>query len=230
MSAVSLSNPLRPVLLAAARSSRLEKTVSGMTLTRKLVDRFVAGDAEPAAMSAVRDILTSGRFVTVDYLGEDTTDPAQATATVDAISPFSARTQRFPRLPGRNTPWRFRSSSPRWGSHFPVTARRSPWRTLTESSQRQTKWARGSPSMRRITPPPTRHCPSSKSCAATSRRSARSCRRIYTAPRPIAGTSPDQVHEFGCARCIQGTGRRRVPKGRRSRRVVRALPEGLDGG
>ncbi len=84
MSAVSLSNPLRPVLLAAARSSRLEKTVSGMTLTRKLVDRFVAGDAEPAAMSAVRDILTSGRFVTVDYLGEDTTDPAQATATVDA--------------------------------------------------------------------------------------------------------------------------------------------------
>lgn len=84
MSAVSLSNPLRPVLLAAARSSRLEKTVSGMTLTRKLVDRFVAGDAEPAAMSAVRNILTSGRFVTVDYLGEDTTDPAQATATVDA--------------------------------------------------------------------------------------------------------------------------------------------------
>ncbi len=84
MSAVSLSNPLRPVLLAAARSSRLEKTVSGMTVTRKLVDRFVAGDAEPAAVSAVRDILTSGRFVTVDYLGEDTTDPTQATATVDA--------------------------------------------------------------------------------------------------------------------------------------------------
>jgi len=25
-------------------------------------------------MSAVRNILTSGRFVTVDYLGEDTTD------------------------------------------------------------------------------------------------------------------------------------------------------------
>lgn len=113
MSAVSLSNPLRPVLLAAARSSRLEKTVSGMTLTRKLVDRFVAGDAEPAAVSAVRDILTSGRFVTVDYLGEDTTDPAQATATVDAYLSFSARTQRFPKRLGRNTPSRFRSSSQR---------------------------------------------------------------------------------------------------------------------
>jgi proline dehydrogenase len=84
MSAVSLSNPLRPVLLAAARSPRLEKTISGIALTRKLVDRFVAGNAEPAAVSAVRDILTSGRFATVDYLGEDTTDPAQATATVDA--------------------------------------------------------------------------------------------------------------------------------------------------
>ncbi|MDV6271042.1 proline dehydrogenase family protein [Rhodococcus globerulus] len=84
MSGPSLSNPLRPVLLAAARSPRLEKTVAGMGLTRKVVDRFVAGEAEPAAVSAVRDILTTGRFATVDYLGEDTTDPAQATATVDA--------------------------------------------------------------------------------------------------------------------------------------------------
>ena len=105
----------------------------------------------------MRDILTSGRFVTVDYLGEDTTDPAQATATVDAyLSLLRSYATAFRDCPGRNTPWRFRSSSPRWGSHFPVTARRSPWRTLTESSQRQTKWARGSPSMRRITPPPTR--------------------------------------------------------------------------
>lgn len=84
MNAVPLSHPLRPVLLAAARSSRLEKTVSGMSLTRKLVDRFVAGESEAAAVSAVREILSSGRFATVDYLGEDTTDPAQATATVEA--------------------------------------------------------------------------------------------------------------------------------------------------
>ncbi|MGC0362510.1 proline dehydrogenase [Rhodococcus sp. 27YEA15] len=84
MSALASINPLRPVLLAAARSPRLEKTVAGMGMTRKLVDRFVAGESESAAVAAVHDILASGRFATVDYLGEDTTDPAQADATVDA--------------------------------------------------------------------------------------------------------------------------------------------------
>lgn len=79
-----LNNPLRPALLAAARSPRLEATMSRMRITRKLVDRFVAGESEPDAVTAVRGLLESGRYVTVDYLGEDTTDAAQAAATVDA--------------------------------------------------------------------------------------------------------------------------------------------------
>jgi proline dehydrogenase len=81
---VALGNPLRPVLLAAARSPRLERTVSKLSLTRKVVDRFVAGEAEPAVVSAARALLASGRLVSVDYLGEDTTDAAKATATVEA--------------------------------------------------------------------------------------------------------------------------------------------------
>lgn len=79
-----LNNPLRPALLAAARSPRLEATMSKMRITRQLVDRFVAGESEPEAVAAVRGLLDSGRFVSVDYLGEDTTDAAQAAATVDA--------------------------------------------------------------------------------------------------------------------------------------------------
>ncbi|WP_072807234.1 proline dehydrogenase family protein [Rhodococcoides yunnanense] len=75
---------MRPALLAAARSPRLEATVSRMRITRQLVDRFVAGESEPDAVAAVRGLLESGRFVSVDYLGEDTTDVARATATVDA--------------------------------------------------------------------------------------------------------------------------------------------------
>jgi proline dehydrogenase len=82
--ALSVGNPLRPLLLAAAQSPRLERTVSGMKLTRKVVDRFVPGEAETAVVDAVRELLTSGRYVSVDYLGEDTTDEAQATATVEA--------------------------------------------------------------------------------------------------------------------------------------------------
>jgi proline dehydrogenase len=79
-----LSNPLRPALLAAARSPRLERTVSRMGLTRKLVDRFVPGASQDAVLAAASALLASGRFVSVDYLGEDTKDVAQAEATVQA--------------------------------------------------------------------------------------------------------------------------------------------------
>jgi proline dehydrogenase len=79
-----LSNPLRPVLLAAARSPKLERTVSRLGVTRKLVDRFVPGESQRAVVAAVSDLLASGRYISVDYLGEDTTDAAKANATVDA--------------------------------------------------------------------------------------------------------------------------------------------------
>lgn len=78
------SNPLRPGLLAAARSSRLESALSTMRVTRRLVDRFVAGESEPEVIEAAAALLDSGRFVSVDYLGEDTTDAARARRTVDA--------------------------------------------------------------------------------------------------------------------------------------------------
>jgi proline dehydrogenase len=78
------TNPLRPVLLAAGRSRRLERVVARSVLTRSLVERFIAGSTEPEVVGAVADLLGSGRFVSVDHLGEDTTDAAQATATVDA--------------------------------------------------------------------------------------------------------------------------------------------------
>ena len=82
--ATVLTNPLRPAILAAARSSVLERTVSRLGLTRKVVDRFVAGEAEPDVVGNVAKLLASGRLVSVDYLGEDTTDAAQAAATVRA--------------------------------------------------------------------------------------------------------------------------------------------------
>ncbi|OZC95513.1 proline dehydrogenase [Rhodococcus sp. 06-235-1A] len=87
-----LNNPLRPALLAAARSPKLQATVTRMRATRALVDRFVAGESEPAAVTAVDALLATGRFVSVDYLGEDTTDRAQASTTVDA---YLSLIQRF---------------------------------------------------------------------------------------------------------------------------------------
>ncbi|MBB3666008.1 MULTISPECIES: proline dehydrogenase family protein [Prauserella salsuginis group] len=79
-----MPSPLRTSLLAAARSKRLERMASRLSLTRKVVDRFVAGETEQQALATSRDILDSGRFITIDHLGEDTTDTSQATATVQA--------------------------------------------------------------------------------------------------------------------------------------------------
>ena len=81
---LALNTVLRPTLLVAARSSRLERTISRLGPTRHVVERFVAGKQEPAVVSAAASLLQSGRFVSVDFLGEDTTDAAMATATVDA--------------------------------------------------------------------------------------------------------------------------------------------------
>ena len=78
-----LANPLRPAILAAARSSRVERAVTGAPVTRKLVDRFIAGESREAVLSSVREILDSGRSVSIDFLGEDTRDAAGAQATVD---------------------------------------------------------------------------------------------------------------------------------------------------
>ena len=73
---------LRPALLAAARSPRMERTVSRIPVTKGLVDRFVAGETEDQAVAATTDVLGSGRYVSIDYLGEDTTDLGQASGTV----------------------------------------------------------------------------------------------------------------------------------------------------
>ena len=47
---LTLTNPLRPALLAAARSERIERTLSRSRLTRSLVTRFVPGAAEDAVI------------------------------------------------------------------------------------------------------------------------------------------------------------------------------------
>ncbi|TWP52450.1 proline dehydrogenase [Lentzea tibetensis] len=75
---------LRSTLLAAARSPHARKIVESTPLTRPVVERFVAGDDVDAAIRATAEVVADGRLVTLDHLGEDTTDESQATATVDA--------------------------------------------------------------------------------------------------------------------------------------------------
>jgi proline dehydrogenase len=74
---------LRTAILAAARSSRVERVVSKVPLTRDVVRRFVPGTGTDDALRATRELVDGGLNVTLDYLGEDTLTAEQAGATRD---------------------------------------------------------------------------------------------------------------------------------------------------
>ena len=72
------------VLLAASRRPGLRRFVTGNPATRRVVDRFVAGEALADALAAVRALQADGVAVTLDHLGEDVTDRAEAERSRDA--------------------------------------------------------------------------------------------------------------------------------------------------
>jgi proline dehydrogenase len=71
---------LRRVLLAASASQRVHQLITTAPLTRDVVKRFIAGDAAADALVVTQRLLGQGLSVSIDYLGEDTVDPDQATA------------------------------------------------------------------------------------------------------------------------------------------------------
>jgi proline dehydrogenase len=74
---------LRRALLAASASPRLRQLIVTAPQTRAIVDSYVAGETADDAVRVTRALRASGRLVTLDYLGEDTTDEAQAVAVTD---------------------------------------------------------------------------------------------------------------------------------------------------
>ncbi|MFT3860142.1 proline dehydrogenase family protein [Micropruina sp.] len=93
MARFTLTNPLRPILLAAGRRAWVERLVTRLPLTRSLVTRFVPGTDQVAVVETVRRLLAEGRMISVDYLGEGITTAAEAQHTVEAylalLSEFS---------------------------------------------------------------------------------------------------------------------------------------------
>jgi proline dehydrogenase len=72
---------LGPTLLTASRSPRVRRVVTSAPGSRRLVDRFVAGDALDDALDTSRRLVGEGLAVTLDHLGEDTMDASQAGVT-----------------------------------------------------------------------------------------------------------------------------------------------------
>lgn len=74
---------LRSVILAAARSSRLERLVATAPVSRDLVRRFVAGTTADDALRVTHALVADGLTVSLDHLGEDTDRPEQAVRARD---------------------------------------------------------------------------------------------------------------------------------------------------
>jgi proline dehydrogenase len=85
-----MTTVLRSALLTAARSPALRSAAEHSALARPLVDRFVAGRDLDAALASAR-MLAADRLVSMDYLGENTGDRAQADASTEAYLVLLAR-------------------------------------------------------------------------------------------------------------------------------------------
>jgi proline dehydrogenase len=77
-------NLLRTLILTAAGSDTIRRLVATAPLSRDVVRRFVAGESTEEAIEVTRGLIDEGLRVTLDYLGEDTTDVELAEQTVRA--------------------------------------------------------------------------------------------------------------------------------------------------
>ena len=75
---------LRQTILWLARSERIKKLISTMPVSSGIVSHHVPGEDTASAVRATEELIASGLHVTLDHLGEDTLDPEQAEATVNA--------------------------------------------------------------------------------------------------------------------------------------------------
>jgi proline dehydrogenase len=70
-------------VLAVTHHPQVRRLVTN-SASRRLVGRFVAGDDLATAVDPIRTLVERGLLVTVDHLGEDVTDAADAMATREA--------------------------------------------------------------------------------------------------------------------------------------------------
>ena len=81
---------LRQPILLLARSQGIKKLVSTMPVSSGIVTGYVPGETTADAVRATAGLVDDGLRVTLDYLGEDTTDAARADATVAAYKELLA--------------------------------------------------------------------------------------------------------------------------------------------
>lgn len=86
---------VRPAIMAASRWEGLRRAAERTPVTRKVVGRFVPGETVNAGLNSVAVLRDSGRYVSVDYLGEDVTDADSADAAVRVYLDLIDRLGRY---------------------------------------------------------------------------------------------------------------------------------------
>jgi len=75
---------MRAALLTASRRKSVRRVVERAPVSRNVVKRFVAGASVDDAVATTEQLVASGLTVSLDHLGEDTTEIAHAKATTSA--------------------------------------------------------------------------------------------------------------------------------------------------
>lgn len=73
---------LRNVILSVAKRRFIENFVRNSSLTKRVVRRFIAGNSLDEAMPIIESLVTAGYKTSLDFLGEDTTNPEEADAAL----------------------------------------------------------------------------------------------------------------------------------------------------
>ena len=74
---------LGPLLLSASRNRRARQVVTSAPGLRRVVSRFVPGAETGDVLAVTRNLISADLAVTIDYLGEDVRDTAQARTVRD---------------------------------------------------------------------------------------------------------------------------------------------------
>ena len=75
---------LRSALLRISRSEKIKNLVTTAPVTAGVVERFIAGETSDEVVTVTRRLINARLLVTIDHLGEDTTDRAHADSVVVA--------------------------------------------------------------------------------------------------------------------------------------------------
>ena len=75
---------LRRALLRVSRSEKIKNLLTNAPVSAGVVERFIAGETSDHVVTVSRRLVSAGLLVSIDYLGEDTTDRSDVDAVVIA--------------------------------------------------------------------------------------------------------------------------------------------------